>query len=35
MISVNNTMVVVTGLADIAVQDAVVAGSQVFGAGLV
>ena len=31
MIRVNNTKVVVTGLADISVQDAVVAGSQVFG----
>jgi hypothetical protein len=34
MIPVNNTMVVVTGLAEIAVQDAEVVGSQIFGAGL-
>ena len=34
MIPVNNTMVVVTDLAEIAVQDAVVVGNQIFGAGL-
>ena len=34
MIRVNNTMVDGTDLADITVQDVVVAGSQIFGAGV-